>query len=104
MLLTSYTVHCISQHYVTNWPPDAIPALERINKLKREEARTRGPRSLKEKSAADPYIGYLVQSSSTAFKPPVNDSTESYLWAVRQILESSSCTFSYPRSYVLNSR
>ena len=84
---------------------------ERINKKKKEEARShsgsgsRGPGSVRaEKSEADPYSGYLLLGPSTAFKPPTSDSAESYLWAVRQILETSSCTFAYPRNYVLNNR
>jgi hypothetical protein len=81
-----------------------MPIIEKINKMKREESRTKGPGSAKEKSVADPYSGYLVLSAGTAFKPPASDATDSYLWAIKQILDSSSCTFAYPRSYVLNNR
>lgn len=81
-----------------------MPAIERINKIKREEARIKGPGSVKERSVVDPYSGYLVLNTTTAFKPPAEDSADSYLWAVEQILDSSSCSFAYPRSYVLNNR
>jgi hypothetical protein len=81
-----------------------MPVIEKINKIKREESRSKGPGSAKEKSVADPYSGYVVLSTGAAFKLPSSDTTDSYLWAIKQILDSSSCTFAYPRSYVLNNR
>ena len=88
---------------MSGWPIEAILAQEKHIKKKKLEGK--GMHTFRADARAA-----LIEAESFRFLPNHSFSLtscsegEPHYWAVKQIVDTLSCTFAYPASYVLNNR